>query len=401
MQLASRRWLLRALPALAGLPVGVGVGVSALAQQAVQRGRQLVFPFDHGAHEAQRIEWWYVTGWLGASANEPQHGFQITFFRVRTGLGDGMKSRFAPRQLLMAHAAVTDLKAAKHRHAERLVRAVVEDIGPVKPGSAADTAAPLRNVAARGDALLRIGSWHLSRSDDAGAAGRLPLGGQPSGPQASLWQASVDAADWSLALLMRGTQPLLLQGDKGFSRKGPLPTQASHYVTEPQLSVRARLTHQGRAADLQGCAWLDHEWSDTLMPADALGWDWIGMNLDDGSALTAFRLRRADGSAAWAGGSFRDAAGALRVFDANELQLTPGRTWRSPATQGVYPVQWTVICPVGRFEVRSLLDAQELDARLSTGTVYWEGLSSLHGAQGERVGWGYLEMTGYAGRLTL
>jgi predicted secreted hydrolase len=57
--------------------------------------------------------------------------------------------------------------------------------------------------------------------------------------------------------------------------------------------------------------------------------------------------------------------------------------------------------PAGRFSVQALLDAQELDSRSSTGTVYWEGLSELHGDAGRRIGLGYLEMTGYAGRLVL
>jgi predicted secreted hydrolase len=51
--------------------------------------------------------------------------------------------------------------------------------------------------------------------------------------------------------------------------------------------------------------------------------------------------------------------------------------------------------------VAALLDAQEVDGRRSTGTVYWEGLSALTDAQGRRVGLGYLEMTGYGQRLRL
>ncbi|MFN7123182.1 MAG: lipocalin family protein, partial [Hydrogenophaga sp.] len=43
----------------------------------------------------------------------------------------------------------------------------------------------------------------------------------------------------------------------------------------------------------------------------------------------------------------------------------------------------------------------ELDSRQGTGTVYWEGLSDLFDSNGQRVGRGYLEMTGYAQRLVL
>jgi predicted secreted hydrolase len=167
------------------------------------------------------------------------------------------------------------------------------------------------------------------------------------------------------------------------------------------LAVQGTLRQAGHTLPVRGRAWLDHEWSDQLMHPDAVGWDWIGMNLDDGAALTAFRLRRADGSSLWAGGSWRGSTGTLQIFEPGAVRFTPGRLWASPGSGARYPLQWTVDTPVGRFEVRALLDAQELDSRGSTGTVYWEGLSDLFDAQGRRVGRGYLEMTGYAGRLRL
>ena len=125
------------------------------------------------------------------------------------------------------------------------------------------------------------------------------------------------------------------------------------------------------------------------------------MNLFDGSALTAFVLRRQDGSVLWAGGSFRAAGAAGSSFKPDEVVMTPGRRWRSPTSNASYPVQWQLDTPAGRFAVQSLMDAQELDSRASTGTIYWEGLSELLNSQGQRVGLGYLEMTGYAGRLRL
>lgn len=126
------------------------------------------------------------------------------------------------------------------------------------------------------------------------------------------------------------------------------------------------------------------------------------MNLDDGSALTAFRLRRADGTALWAGGSFRGAGQPqAQDFAPESVTFQPGRRWRSASSGGDYPVTWTVQTPAGRFTVQALLDAQELDSRSSTGTVYWEGLCALLDDAGRRRGLGYLEMTGYAGRLVL
>ena len=346
------------------------------AADVVRRGRKLAFPRDHGAHPAQRIEWWYVTGWLAdaASSGDATHGFQVTFFRARTGLGEGLKSRFAPRQLLMAHAAITDLRAQRHVHAQRLAR------------WSGDDAAQDGDHARLDDAGVRVGGWRFDRRDEAGA---------------STWLASIDGGDWSFDARMRATQPLLLHGDAGYFVKAVVDGRetASHYVTDPQLAVRMRLRLQGRDSELEGRAWLDHEWAETLLPEGAVGWDWIGMNLDDGAALMAYRLRRADGGVVGANGSFRDTRGTPHAFAPGAVRFTPGRVWPSPATGGRYPVTWTIDTPMGRFEVRSLFDAQELDARASTGTVYWEGVSSLHDEQGKRIGRGYLEMTGYVGRL--
>jgi predicted secreted hydrolase len=334
------------------------------ADDGIRRDRELVFPRDHGAHLGARTEWWYATGWLGTEA-QPSGGFQVTFFRSRTGLGVDSTSRFAPRHLLFAHAAITTLGARpSHLHAQRIVR-----------WSGAADAAP--GSAAVGDAALRLGPWTLVRRSDR-------------------WQTRIEAdGGLRLALDLVRTQPVLLQGDAGFSRKGPEEHQASHYYSEPQLAVSGDRGETGRA-------WLDHEWSDEILHPQAVGWDWIGINLFDGSALTAFVLRRRDGSTLWAGGSFRRAGEATaRSFAPTEVRFSPGRRWTSPASQASYPVQWQLQCPAGAFAVHALLDAQELDSRGSTGSVYWEGVSELLDAAGRRVGLGYLEMTGYVAPLRL
>jgi predicted secreted hydrolase len=339
----------------------------------IRHGRPLVFPRDHGAHLGARTEWWYATGWLspGGDPTGDLTGFQVTFFRSRTDLAAASASRFAPRQLLFAHAALTLPAQGLHPHAQRIVR---WNGDPAAAGARA----------AVHDADIAIGSWQLRRDGDT-------------------WRSRIPTPDFSLDLALQRSQPLLLQGDAGFSRKGPEERQASHYYSEPQLQARAAITLQGRrpGSDLSGRAWLDQEWSEEILHPEAVGWDWIGMNLLDGSALTAFQLRRADGSAVWAGGSFRAAGGPVRSFAPDELRFSPGRRWTSPATNATYPVTWTVDSPAGRHTVRSLMDAQELDGDGSTGSVYWEGLSELVDEQGRRVGLGYLEMTGYTAPLQL
>ena len=366
-----RAWL-----ALLGAGATSARAVEPADEDSISPQRVLRFPRDHGAHPGSRTEWWYATGWLRESPEAPPIGWQITFFRSRTSLAADLPGRFAARQLLFAHAAVTDIAGRRHLHAQRMLR------------WSGDEALP--NVhALRRDTRVALGPWQLRRDTDGRYAARL----------------AAPEAGFVLALDLVPTQPLLLQGQAGHSRKGPLPRQASHYYSQPQLAAQGTLTLGGRERRASGRGWLDHEWSDELLAEDAVGWDWIGINLHDGSALTAFVLRRRDGGVLWAGGSHRGGGAAAsrdpHVFGSAEVQFEARRTWTSPATGAVYPVRWTITTPAGRFDLEALLDAQELDSRASTGSVYWEGLSALRDEAGREVGLGYLEMTGRSAPLRL
>lgn len=368
--LRRRTLLLTTLTATAA----AATGVHALPK------KPLSFPRDHGAHNSFRTEWWYLTGRATSGARE--FGFQITFFRSRVDATQAMQSRFAARQLIFAHAALTDLQGGKLWHDQRIARA--SGMADIK-GTAGMNAAQ----ASEADTDVRLRDWSLQRQADASYA------------------AHIAGQDFALNLRFIPTQSLLLQGAQGLSRKGPDAAQASYYYSQPQLATRGTLTLQGKTFEINasqpGVAWLDHEWSEALMAPNAVGWDWIGMNLLDGSALTAFRLRDAAGNAVWAGGSFRAATQGSepRIFSPAEVQFEPLRRWISPQSQASYPVLWRIHTPAGSYTVKAALEQQELDSRHSTGAIYWEGLSELLDSQGRLVGRGYLEMTGYADKLRL
>ena len=345
----------------------LGVLAAAHAQATyppVLPGVELQLPRDEGAHPDFRIEWWYVTGWVQDDRGAPL-GFQVTFFRVRPGLGESNPSRFAPRQVLFGHAAIADPAHGRLRHAERSAR------------EGFDLA-----FARDGRVDVRLDDWSL-RQD----------GGR--------YAAVVQGEDFSLRLDLAAVQPPLLQGDRGFSRKGPGPASASYYYSLPHLRVSGNITVDGRERKVAGAAWFDHEWSSDVMDDQARGWDWLGVNLDDGGALMAFRMRGADGGARWAAATLRAADGSVRTFAPEQVQWTPIRRWRSPRTGAEYPVAWRVQIGEQEFGVEPLMDDAELDSRSSTGTIYWEGPVRLRGAGGNPVGRGYLELTGYAGRLDL
>jgi predicted secreted hydrolase len=334
------------------------------AFSSVVPGKTLSFPRDFGAHPDFRTEWWYATGWLQTPDGKPI-GFQVTFFRSATEHDANNPSRFAPRQLIVAHAALSDPALGKLVHDQKIARA----------GFGLAQASELTTD-------LKLHRWTLRREAD----GR--------------YQIALPARDFTLSLTLTPTQPVLLQGEQGYSRKGPVAGQASYYYSEPQLKVSGQITRQGKPVTVQGSAWLDHEWSSTVLDPRAVGWDWVGANLDDGSALMAFRIRTADGRALWQHATLRDAAGRQRHISSDAIRFTERRLWRSPRTGARYPVAMQIDTGDTRWQLTPLQDDQELDSRQSTGAVYWEGAVTIE-RNGKPAGRGYFEMTGYLKALKL
>jgi len=326
-------------------------------------GRELEFPRDLGAHPEFRNEWWYITGWVSDARGEA-FGIQITFFRNRPRIVETNPSRFAPRQLLFAHVALADPRFGKLRHDERAAR---EGLGLA--------------AAEEPSTHVWIDDWSL-KLDEVDYA------------------AHIAARDFDFDLTFARTHPVLLEGDSGFSRKGNALANASYYYSEPHLKVKGMLAANGKRTAVTGVAWLDHEWSSEELPTGAVGWDWVGINLYDGGALMAFRMRTRSGTALWAGGSLRSADGRVRTFEPAEVRFEARRPWRSPRTGIEYPVVMTVRAGMVDYVLEPLMDDQELDASASTGTVYWEG--AVRASEGGReAGRGYLELTGYGKPLTL
>ena len=327
-------------------------------------GREIRFPQDEGSHPDYRIEWWYVTGWLADPSGAPL-GFQVTFFRTRVTGNEGNPSNFAVKQLLFAHAALSDPSRGRLLHAERAARAGF-GLAEARAG--------------RTDVVLE--DWALVQHGDR-------------------YDAQVIADDFAFGLSFTRTQPPLLHGDGGYSRKGPDPLSASHYYTHPHLEVTGTVMLAGDRREVRGEAWFDHEWSSRILDADATGWDWIGINLDDGGALMAFRLRNREGGEHWAAATLRTADGSITMFGPEAVEWLPGRHWTSPRTGIDYPVEFDVRIGERRLRLEPMMDDQESDSRGSTGTIYWEGAVRAYDASGEFSGRGYLELTGYGERLNL
>ncbi|MHB8116519.1 MAG: lipocalin-like domain-containing protein [Acidithiobacillus ferrivorans] len=355
-------WICAAAQAESGrpgtpLPLQVAPDVKVTPQSPMQ------FPNALGSHPDFPIEWWYVTGWLQSASGKPL-GFQITFFRVRPTKVWANPSAFNPGELLFAEAALSDPRIGHLLTAQRAARAGLGLAG-----------------ADRDHTDVWIRHWYLrQRGRD--------------------YEARINGKKIRYRLRFTPTQPVLLEGLQGISQKGPDPKNASYYYSLPHLKVSGTVVIKGQQEQVRGEAWLDHEWSAAYLPKKAVGWDWLGINLQDGGALMVFMMRRADGAPFWLAATERNAQGQVHDIPGKDIHMQPTGWWQSPQTGIRYPVRWQMQVGSLHFAIVPLMDNQEFDARHSSGTVYWEG--AVRAVTGQQiVGKGYLELTGYGGRLAL
>ena len=321
--------------------------------------RPFRFPQDYGAHPEYATEWWYLTGNLQTQKGH-RFGYQFTLFRVALRPGEPLQdSAWRTRQIYMGHLAISDVAAARHYSAERLSRAAA--------GLAGARATPFE---------VWLGPWSM-RAD----SGLFPM------------KVSAENGDIGLSLqLLAGNKPIVLQGDRGLSRKSATPGNASYYYSFTRLPTRGELHIGDRVYSVQGDSWLDREWSSSALDSDQAGWDWFALQLEDGRDLMYYQLRtRQGGMHAFSRGTLVEKDGSVRTLLPEQVKLTPLRHWQAEGNTR-YPVSWRLQVPEQGLdlEVRALLDDQLMDHSVQ----YWEGAVEVSGSHRGR---GYLELSGYAG----
>lgn len=337
--------------------------------QRVTAPRLFTFPVDHGSHPAYQTEWWYYTGNLTAGDGRP-FGFQLTFFR--RGLDPRptpRASRWATRDIYLAHFAISDIQNGKFYPVERYSRDGA--------GLAGATGEPYR---------VWLGPWQAAGVGPGGMAMRL---------QARTGEMALD-------LRLNPGKPPVLQGDRGYSPKGQGRGNASYYYSLTRMATTGSLTIGDRTFTItEGQSWMDHEWGTSRLEQGATGWDWFGLQLSDGRELTWAQLRGANGLATGASfGSVTAVDGSVTPLRADDLQLEVTTYWASPRTRARYPASWRLRAP--KFGIDLQVTPRVADQELPVSITYWEGAVTLvgsvktpSGAQTRVTGSGYVELTGY------
>ncbi len=322
----------------------------------------LEFPADHGPHLDYQSEWWYYTGNL-ETVDGRHFGYQLTFFRralLPPPVQPERTSDWAATQVYMAHLALSDVDGGEHQAWERFARGAAGLAGAGSP--------PLH---------VWLEDWQVSEVE----AGVYRL------------QAAQDGVALDLQLVER--RGPILHGDAGYSQKGPEAGNASIYVSQTRLETMGTVQVDGASYAVSGASWMDHEFSTSALGAGQVGWDWFALQLDDGSELMLFQLRRADGSVdPFSSGTLVSAGGAVRRLSNADFTVEVDERWRSPHSGATYPARWQVRVPSAGLELELLPYLADQEMNLSF--TYWEGAVRV---QGTRGGSGYVELTGYAGSM--
>jgi predicted secreted hydrolase len=331
-------------------------------------GRRLSFPADHYAHPDFQTEWWYYTGHLETESGK-RYGYQVTFFRF--GVRDRqqeMKEKPLFTELYMAHFALSDLTAKKFIYRERINRGYGE-----RAGAATD----------------RYRVWNEDwKVEGDNKEHRIFAGDRGT----------------TLALGLRSLKPPVLHGQNGLSQKGEGEGRASYYYSLTRMQTEGELTIDGRKERVQGLSWMDHEFGSNQLGEDQVGWDWFSIQLDNKTELMLYLMRRKDGSIEpYSSGTLVNPDGTSRHLALEDFRIEISERWKSSKSGASYPMKWKVSLPAEelQLEITPGFPAQELITNRSTRVTYWEGAVRVNGTASNRAiaGHGYVEMTGYAGRL--
>lgn len=336
----------------------------------------LVFPADHGPHPDFQTEWWYLTGNL-ESDDGRRYGLQWTIFRraVEPSMAE-RESEWATRQIYLGHFAVTDVESNAHHSFERLARGAVGIAGSELP----DT----------GELRVWLENWSLtSAGPDAAFPWTLRASGRAE-------EAFDEAEDVTLELRIEPQKPLVLQGEKGYSRKNSMEGGASYYYSFTRLDASGDLRIGDGQETVRGTAWLDREWSTSVLAPGQTGWDWFALQLEDddsgrGRDLMVYQLRLEDGIDPASKGVLVGRNGEKTLLAVDDYDLEVLDRWTSP--EGItYPIAWRLRLPKHDLdlEVRAVIPDQELDVAFR----YWEGAVDVSG-RGGQSGRGYVELVGY------
>jgi len=159
-------------------------------------------------------------------------------------------------------------------------------------------------------------------------------------------------------------KPVVAQGDRGLSRKGPEPGNTSFHYSITRVPARR--------------GWIA-KWSTSALGSGIEGWGWFALRLDDGRELMFYLLRRRDRAVdPFSAGTLIAADGTTRALEAGDVRVETLAHWMSPRSGVRQPARWRLSVPSAALRLE--IDPRLADQELIVGTRYWEGAVTVAGS---------------------
>lgn len=312
---------------------------------------RLILPLDDRMHPDADTEWWYFTGHLQAEDGQ-RYGYELVAFKFAN-----YPYQFGPLTLTKAYEvdfAITSETENRFFSNTRLLLPL-----------------PIYRLDER-RLDIRLGPTHI----------------QAIAP--FTYRLRTQSGEQALDLLVRAVKPPVAQADNGWVEMGT--GGGSYYSSVTRLETSGLLTVDGVTKNVTGLSWMDHQWGSWDWDRVS-GWDWMSIQLDDGTDLMVF-VFHGDG-----GQSVTIYAADESVTTTHEFTLTANGQWTNPATGATYPSGWRLVIPEVGADLTVtpvLVDQEVVNPDYPEGT-YWEGSCTVAGTFGGQpaTGVAYAELAGY------
>lgn len=376
-------------------------------------------PIDLARHDAPHpssdTEWWYVHSHFTAADGRALALF-AAFFRIAAGRDETTGERTHAHALTWALSDPTSGRYfAESRVDESAPKMAIERIDTGRGSRDPLLNRAMREILERGqiptpdrffEGPVSIGLDRLS----------LDFGGARFDKQADgsyRLQLTNGREGIGCDLVFRPRKAAIRHGDDGVVPG--VSGEDMFYYFIPRCDLEGSVTLDGVAQSLAGGeGWYDHEFGGHAAPeasvesgvlpeaSDGVGgphrasWNWIAIQLRDGTDVSAYEIvDRHDG----------DAFTCLVLIDpdgqrrtSRSFTLEPGRMWHSTRTFREYPVSWQLRVPEFDLDltIEAVFDDQEFLTVISK-PAFWEGRCAANGRLAGRpvTGNAYVERTGF------
>tara|TARA_B110000263_G_scaffold249559_1_gene267528 strand:+ start:5923 stop:7065 length:1143 start_codon:yes stop_codon:yes gene_type:complete len=325
--------------------------------QIPQSNYEILLPEDHYDHSNFRNEWWYFTGNL-KDTNQKEFGYQFTIFRFNNNQDD-INSLWSASDIYLGHLAISDIDEAKYFSKEVFFRN--SELG-----------------FAGGDIQqnkIWISNWEIKFDGDT-------------------VHLSARQDELIVDLILESKSPPVYHGDNGYSEKGSENTNASYYYSITDYETNGKITINNKIHEVSGKSWFDHEWSSGVLPNDVVGWDWFSLRFDEGSQLMIYQLRDNAGlPTKFSTGTFIEKNTQVIKLNSEQFELNPVGNWNSDLTDISYPLQWEI--KISDLNINIRIKPKINNQEFNNTIIYWEGAVNILNNSNQRIGEGYMELTGY------